>query len=383
MDLSIDEIINKRESDQEIIDKIKAKYSIDIQCNESDDSIVYTTQNNELQKSTLCIQSGIAAMRRNPPPVGEKRLVSMADIQRVELGVIRERTVSAAECEDDGMQKLMFSALDYQNQIQVPLCLAEADNTEFGSDFFRRFGFHYIYDRPHYELRTEMISKQILERATGGEMVLLVEPNITLQVVGQDDMLSLAHFVNARLCRQYGLFMIRSAAYYECFQRDLRDHGGNLFQIMEGGVRKGYFVYTNELNGSIGEAVFDSVSDRERYLLTKEEKKPSVMARIVNMSELLRHIAGNGKITIAIRIEDPVIAENDGLFIWYIDDNGSRMERVEQANDKQDGDASMRPEVTVTIGEFTAFLFEYIQLKENAKFDSIYLSGPVWMNKRN
>ena len=60
------------------------------------------------------------------------------------------------------------------------------------------------------------------------------------------------------------------------------------------------------------------------------DKCPAVMARITNMSEMLGHIAGNGKITIAIRITDPVIAENNGLFRWYIDTNGSHMERIEQ-----------------------------------------------------
>ena len=43
-------------------------------------------------------------------------------------------------------------------------------------------------------------------------------------------------------------------------------------------------------------------------------------------------------------------------------------------------DASMRPEVTVTIGELTAFLFGHIRLKQNAKFDSIYLAGPAWLD---
>lgn len=112
----------------------------------------------------------------------------------------------------------------------------------------------------------------------------------------------------------------------------------------------------------------------------KGEKKPAVMARIVNLPEMMRHISGNGKITVAIKLTDPVLENNNGVFLWYIDENGSRMERVEQQNN--DMGASARPEVTTTIGEFTAFIFEYIQLKQNAKFDSIYLSGPVWMNER-
>jgi predicted acetyltransferase len=99
------------------------------------------------------------------------------------------------------------------------------------------------------------------------------------------------------------------------------------------------------------------------------------MARIINLPEMLRHISGNVKTTIAIRLSDPVLAKNDGDFIWYLDEEGSYMERVEQT-------VSTRPEVSATIGEFTAFIFEYITLKQNAKFDNIYLAGPVWMNER-
>ncbi len=56
------------------------------------------------------------------------------------------------------------------------------------------------------------------------------------------------------------------------------------------------------------------------------------------------------------------------------------MERVEEPGTGGVDDASMRPEVTVTIGELTAFLFGHIRLKQNAKFDSIYLAGPAWLD---
>lgn len=97
------------------------------------------------------------------------------------------------------------------------------------------------------------------------------------------------------------------------------------------------------------------------------------------MPELLKHVTGNGRITVAIRIKDPVIAENDGLFIWYINENGSRMERVEGPAAELEEDSSMRPEFTAAIGEFTAFIFAYIKLKQNAKFDNIDLAGPAWL----
>lgn len=56
------------------------------------------------------------------------------------------------------------------------------------------------------------------------------------------------------------------------------------------------------------------------------------------------------------------------------------MERVEDPPAEMEKDSSMRPEVTVTIDEFTAFIFAYMKLKQNAKFDSIYLAGPAWLD---
>ena len=177
--------------------------------------------------------------------------------------------------------------------------------------------------------------------------------------------------------------MVRSAAYCEFEQAKLLGSGGNLFQIMENGVRKGCFACTDTGADSVREVVFDQTFDRKCYIVTEkaaEGKGPAFMARIVNLPEMLGHVTGNGQITIAIRIHDPVIAENDGLFIWYIDEKGSRMERVEEPGTGGVDDASMRPEVTVTIGELTAFLFGHIRLKQNAKFDSIYLAGPAWLD---
>ena len=104
------------------------------------------------------------------------------------------------------------------------------------------------------------------------------------------------------------------------------------------------------------------------------------MARIVNLPEFLKYIAGDGKITIAIRLKDEEIAQNDGLFIWYINQSGSYMERVQ--TEEGSGDTpSARPELTIDIGTFTALLFDYIKLKQNRKFDSIYLAGPAWIRE--
>lgn len=339
------------------------------------DNIVFVIKNDTIQ-SMLHLTPYSAAMRRNPPLTGANRFPCMADVVRVDTNLISV-TATQREYQNKGyMRKLLTGALEYQREWQIPFCFVEPENREF----FEHFGFHCIYDRSQYELNMEIISKQMLKRAADGEIVHLNPSNITLTAADKSSLLSLAHFVNANLCRDYGLFNIRSAGYYERLLSELQTCGGNLYQIMENGKRKGYFAYAEEKDCSIREAVFENESDIERYFYTAKEKKPAVMARIVNLQEMLKHISANGKVTIAIRLKDSVIAENDGLFIWYLDEKGSHMERVEET--KHPDEPSMRPEVTATIGELTAFLFEYIKLKQNMKFDSIYLSGPTWMNER-
>ena len=394
----MDQIIGERETEKNIIDRIRREQDIAVRREEPGDRLVFSMQNegvqnegvqNERMQSVVELVPRTAALRRNLSNRGSKHLPSMADIERVETNLIRAVSADGGYHREGLMKKLVSGALTYQNQMQVPVCLAdgiqesfpESDSTVSGADFFRDFGFQYICGRPRYVLNTETISTEMLRRAAKGETVSLDIPGTTLQAAAPEDMLSLAHFVNARLCRQYGFFVIRSAAYYEQVQKKLLGSGGNLFQIMEGGIRKGYFICTNMESYSVGEVVFDPDYDKKCYFLTEKDKNPAVMARIVNMPKMLRHVAGNGRITIAIRLIDPVIAENDGLFIWYIDEKGSRMERVGEPGTENEKDSSMRPEVTATIGEFTAFIFAYMKLKPNAKFDSIYLAGPAFVNE--
>lgn len=373
----MDRIIGDRETEKKILDKIKEEYGIAVRKEEMGNRIVFSVQKDG-KLSELALMSRTAAMHRKPLSASAGRIPNMADIERVGTNLLGTAALQGAHCDEAAVTTLLSGAFAYQYQMQVPFCLVESPLP--GEESLERLGFQYIYDRPQYTLNTQTVSVEMLERAARGNTVSLDIPGVTLQAVAREELLSLAHFVNARLCRQYGIFLIRSASYYEAVLEKLLRTGGNLFQFMEHGVRRGYFACANTAAAdSIREALFDQNFDRECYLLTERGKKPAVMARIVNMPELLRHVTGNGRITIAIRINDPVIAENDGLFIWYINENGSRMERVEGPAAELEEDSSMRPEFTAAIGEFTAFIFAYIKLKQNAKFDNIDLAGPAWL----
>lgn len=362
----MEQLIRAEQIEQKIREQIEINFKVVVLKEEN--RIIFTDAHD---KSGACLRLTpyAAAIRRNPPLPGAYRVPCMADVVRADTGLLSKE---ALKTESYGLLK---AALQYQYQMNVPFCLLSPDADVKHE---RTAGFHYICDRPDIRRNSESISGEMLERAANGEQVRLTPSTHILAAIDKSDLLSLAHFVNATLCRKYGLFIIRSAAYYERLQERLNEKGGRMYSIMENGKLKGYFV---ECDGFIQEAVFENEFDMDRYFDISAEKKPYAMARIVNLAELLKNVAGDGKITVAIRLKDEELAQNDGLFIWYIDEKGSHMERVKEHENTEDT-PEMRPEVTATIGEFTAFIFEYIKLKQNIKFDSIYLSGPAWLRER-
>ena len=95
---------------------------------DADKQVVFEIQKEEVQ-SMLQLTSCIAAMRRIPSSVGANRLPCMADIERVGLDRISAASTRTAYRRKGFMRRLMSGALEYQNQMRVPLCLVEAGNT--------------------------------------------------------------------------------------------------------------------------------------------------------------------------------------------------------------------------------------------------------------
>lgn len=313
-----------------------------------------------------------AALRRNPPLPGADKVPCMADIVKADVNSISKLATDEMYRNRGYAKKLIASALEYQNCMKVPFTFVKSENDAF----FEKYGFSYIYDKTKYELNKNIISEDMLRRAEQGEKVV-IEDGVIIETVEKKELLTLAHFVNANLCKIYGLFNIRSAIYYEKLQKELMAKGGNIYQIVKDNQLLGYFTYINKCTESVIEVVFADEYYEDKYFYKTTDKEPAVMARVVNLPEMLKYIRSKGKVTIAVRVIDPIMVDNDGLFIWYIDEKGSHM--VKQ--DEDEAGLKYRPEITVTIGELTAFFFEYIKLKRNMKFDSIYLTGPVFINE--
>lgn len=373
----MEQIIEEEEKKRKVCKQIEEQYQVTILQHGKMQSFI---TDNSQSREMVQLAPYSAAIRRNPPLPGANRLPCMADVVRVDTclmeGIIGQGTTASKE----KLHHLLTSAVQYQKEMQIPFtCMTVREVEELRKNEIRaeELGFHCIYEQEQINLRYNMISKEMLRQARAQEKVRIVPLRMDLQVLDRSQLVSLAHFSNALLCRKYGLFMIRSTVYFEKLQQECRSRKGDIYIIQEKGKIKGYFVSAKEDGQQIQEAFFEENYVDELLLDRTGLKEPAMFARIVNLKEMLRHVSSHGKVSIAVTISDPMIPENDGLFVWYLSAQESHVVPIEE----KDG-YIQKPELSVTIGELTAFFFEYNKLKENIKFDSIYLSGPAYLNEQ-
>lgn len=75
--------------------------------------------------------------------------------------------------------------------------------------------------------------------------------------------------------------------------------------------------------------------------------------------------------TVSLRLRDPLIAENDGTWLWHLNGEESWLERAElNGEESRLGRAELNGEadLTLTIEELTAWLFGYQVPAEAGKF---------------
>lgn len=243
---------------------------------------------------------------------------------------------------------------------------------------YEQFGFAPVADNKLYIRKRQYLQDDILQRCLQGEKCRIAETEYEISLFDTVHMQQLLKLVNCELGMRYGIFAIRTVQYYEKLLDDMTQYQGQMFLLWEKDAIVGYFamedVFANEI---CREALF--IRDEIGTLLFEEQNEGlPVLARIVNIRSMVRHICSDGNVTVAVRMEDPMLAANNGTYIWYLNERGSRMELVESSQK-----ALPRPELSVTIGEFTSILFGYKEVKNNRKFESIRLLGPIWLPERN
>lgn len=81
---------------------------------------------------------------------------------------------------------------------------------------------------------------------------------------------------------------------------------------------------------------------------------PPFMARVTDVTSMLRLIGSREKKVLYLKIKDPIVEKNNGYFCWTTAPEESVVERMEEAPEHID--------LELTIGELTSFLFEGMKI---------------------
>lgn len=235
------------------------------------------------------------------------------------------------------MRRLLQRMMEDMQKEQAPFCfLMPADEA-----IYRPFGFTYIYRQPRWKLREDRICK--LQRTA-----LIPWQDTALQ---RQELSAAAAWLNDWLSRRYDLFAVRDEAYLYRLIDEIASENGTLD-----------LLYDQEtLVGMVSEWGWKEREQRllyaeHGYAKEAEAPKPAIMARIISpeaFAEAVRLRADEKRqeVTVRMKICDPLIAENDGVWNWKLDHRSSQLKRAGRQNEPVD--------FTVTITELTAWLFGY------------------------
>lgn len=99
---------------------------------------------------------------------------------------------------------------------------------------------------------------------------------------------------------------------------------------------------------------------------------PYIMTRITHVEKMLELLRSEAPVTILLDVQDTIISENNGRFIWKISNDSSICKKADAEEGKKSvfADAmSEKTEVAVTIAELTEFVFGKREIEglENVK----------------
>ena len=296
-----------------------------------DNQILAFTENGQVQ----------AMVHRNPYMVRARDCCWQADYV-VGVATRRERRRRGY------MRRLLLKMMGDMRQEKMPFCFlmpaAEA--------IYRPFGFVFIYQQPGFVMGKE-------KKATALQAKGLIPEEDSDEY---QRMRSLAaEWMERWLGSHYQVYAKRDDAYLKRLTTEIASEDGVLDVLYDG----------DEIAALAG---WWGKTKREQRLLYGDEpyvmaadnlQKPGIMARIISPEVFVKAIrlkeaAGCGPSCILpIRLQDPLIPENDGLWFWHLGRNGSWMERKEWTETPAGRQDGFLPPLSLTIEEMTAWLFGY------------------------
>lgn len=226
------------------------------------------------------------------------------------------------------MRRLLQQMMEDMRAASMPFCFlmpaAEA--------IYRPFGFTYIFDQPRWKLRPSAENR--LRRKEASSMAA-----------------EAAGWMTDWLQNRYQVFAVRDEAYVKILLAELASEDGVLEALYDG----------ERLSGFQADWGWNKKEQRllyadAFYIEETAEPKPTIMARIITPEECVKPICLKEgeleELKVNLWLEDPLLPQNQGLWLWHLNHETSWLERAEIP---VSGGASAK----LTITELTSWLFGY------------------------
>lgn len=203
---------------------------------------------------------------------------------------------------------------------------------------YHPFEFTYICDLPDQELN-ESAGKELKGRACMEQY---------------NECREAAVFAGKQLEKQYEVYALRDEDYYRSLCREVRSDKGDLILLFSGDKRQrlcAIWAYY----GEAGEYKRELICLPE-YKKDAGPKKPAVMGRIIHLEQFMSAICLKkdcevSEMELFIEVKDSFIRQNDGVFRWRLDKNGSSL--------KRSAGGYIRPHLSMDVSVLTSWLFGY------------------------
>jgi predicted acetyltransferase len=195
---------------------------------------------------------------------------------------------------------------------------------------YQPFDFTYICDLSSKELnergRTQLNRRAFLERS--------------------DECKEVSNFVERQLEWQYEVYALRNEEYYRDLCKEVRSDSGDLLLLTtkdEKETLAGVWAYYGETAGNLRELIC-----LPEYVKESSPAKPYAMGRIIHLEKFVSVIS---EMEMLIEIKDKFIHQNNGLFLWKLNREGSSISPVVENG--------LIPHISLEISEITSWLFGY------------------------
>ncbi len=242
---------------------------------------------------------------------------------------------------------------------------------------YEPFGFRFIYDKAKGHCKDL------------ADMGVIVKHQAAAELIEDDKRLDqTACFMEQWLSRRFQVFSIRDRAYVKNLMKELASENGQItFFFKEDRKRE------DQLEGIQAVWGLEEAEQRLLYVpdewIEKVQTQPAIMGRIVNLKSFLSLFSlkdqEESSLEVMLDVDDPLIPENNGLWIWKLSREGAEAEKIEgreKIDNREKTDSKRKGGGTE---EFSCSVCQLLQwLMGYRKFKTVFSEKnqfPIWHEK--